>query len=158
MDNATSYLTIMLQDNEQLKNYLAGYLNNRLALKALHAPKPMENQEQYELRLAKEITDQERQGLINVTSLFRGYATRMETNINSLIRRINKEGEIKLDEVMLKEIEEDFAIIENTAAPEYKACKRFVQNINNFLEDNIDVGQVLGAGTPTETSNIPSPQ
>ena len=152
MDNATSYLTIMLQDNEQLKNYLAGYLNNRLALKALHAPKPMENQEQYELRLAKEITDQERQGLINVTSLFRGYATRMETNINSLIRRIKKEEEIKLDQEMLNQIEEDFKIIENNSAPDYVACKRFVQNINNFLEDNINVAQVLGG-----TSQNPEP-
>jgi hypothetical protein len=138
MDNAQTYLTILLQDNEQLKNLLSGYLNSILNLMAKYPKKyPEDTPDAWAKELEKQVTPDEILNRMNTISYFRAYATRVYISLGSL-----KKAET-IDKETLKRVEEDYSEIKTNPKPDYNACERFVQEVNNILSEHINVSVLV---------------
>lgn len=135
MDEKGNYLTVLLNDNENLKNLLTAYLNTLVAMKAVYEKTGGETTEQYQSRLMQTVKPEERQILINITTGFRAYATRIKISINTI------KG--NLPTPTLAQLEEDYEEIKSKPAPNYDVCERFVQNVNDLLMKNLNVEQIV---------------
>ncbi len=122
-ENSSSYLTIILNDNENLKNCLTTYLNVLVVMKATYSDVKTD--------LSKVINPAEKKQMVDAVSMFRAYATRIKVSINVL--------KDKFPEEVAKEIDADYKMIKEEPLPIYDACERFVQNINDMLGKQLKV-------------------
>lgn len=127
-ENTVSYLTILLNDNEQLKNLLTSYLNNKLALEAEYA-------KDVKVDLSKALKPEEKRAMVEIISMFRAYATRIKISINVIKN--------KFPDIVYSQIEEDYNKIKSLPLPEYETCERFVQNINDMLGTQLQVASTF---------------
>ena len=126
-ENTASYLTVLLNDNENLKNWLTSYLNLEISIKAKYGDVKTD--------LTKEILPEEKKSLVDTISLFRAYATRIKVSIDVIKN--------KFPENITNEIEEDYKIIKSAPLPAYDVCERYVQNINNELNKQLKVASTF---------------
>lgn len=137
MENATTYITLLLQDNEQLKNILGAYLNTMLLIEAKAPRLKDEQQEVYTRRLAGLIDSNEKNTLIALANNFRSYALRCVSSINSIQQTPTWE-EKKIDL-----IKEKFGVIETQLLPPYSDLKIFSQEVNDLVVKNINLNLFL---------------
>lgn len=137
MENAVSYLTILLTDLEQVKNSLSTYNNTILILKANYASDIDPNQdENFYKRLTKKMGDLEKNQLATTISYFRAYATRAYIGYKSI--------EPKLKDTNKKEIiESTYKIIKTNVMPDYDIAEAFVQALNDIFVIEINVQALI---------------
>jgi len=137
MENAVSYLTILLNDLEQAKNSLSTYNNTILILKANYAQDIDPSQEEnFYKRLTKKMNDSEKNQLATTISYFRAYATRAYIGYKSIETKL-KDSEKK------KQIEETYKIIKTTVMPDYDTAEAFVQALNDIFVIEINVQALI---------------
>ena len=135
MDEKGNYFTVLLNDNEYLKNLLTAYLNIIIDLNARYPKSSDENGEQYSVRVENLIPPEEKQGRLNTMNGFRAYATRVKISINTIKTNLPKET--------LEQLEEDYNVIKTVRMPNYDYCERFVQNVNDLLMNNLNVQSIV---------------
>jgi len=131
MDNASSYLSILLNDIEQIKNFLSAYNNQILYLQARYPAKELEDNIR---QTAKVMSDQEKIELINTIGMFRTYSTRAHISFNS----IKETFKIKQKEI-LEQIDANYKIIKSVAIPNYEACEQYTQALSDITAREINV-------------------
>lgn len=137
MENAVSYLTILLNDLEQVKNSLSTYNNTILILKANHtSPEDPGQDENFYKRLTRKMNDDEKNQLATTISYFRAYATRAYIGYKSI------ESKLK-DTDRKKRIEETYQIIKTNVMPEYNVAESFVQALNDIFVIEINVQALI---------------
>ena len=137
MENAVSYLTILLNDLEQVKNSLSTYNNTILIIKANYAQDidPTQDENFYK-RLTKKMNDAEKNQLATTISYFRAYATRAYIGYKSI------ESKLKNTEKKNK-IEEAYKIIKTNVMPDYDVAEAFVQALNDIFVIEINVQALI---------------
>jgi hypothetical protein len=144
-EQAVNAVSVLLQDNEQLKNQLTFYQNTLIYLKAKHPQIPSEEQDKYAYRLALSLNDAERNALLDASGKLRAYAMRINIQLNSIIaltKNISEESKTKLAEGY-KEIEEKHA-------PGMEKAEQFVQVVNDILNETIDIRMFLNSKNSLE--------
>ena len=137
MENAVSYLTILLNDLEQVKNSLSTYNNTILIIKANYAQDidPTQDENFYK-RLTKKMNDAEKNQLATTISYFRAYATRAYIGYKSIESKL-KDTEKK------NKIEESYKIIKTNVMPDYDVAEAFVQALNDIFVIEINVQALI---------------
>ena len=137
MENAVSYLTILLNDLEQVKNSLSTYNNTILIIKANYAQDidPTQDENFYK-RLTKKMNDAEKNQLATTISYFRAYATRAYIGYKSIESKL-KDTEKK------NKIEEAYKIIKTNVMPDYDVAEAFVQALNDIFVIEINVQALI---------------
>ena len=137
MENAVSYLTILLNDLEQVKNSLSTYNNTILIIKANYAQDidPTQDENFYK-RLTKKMNDAEKNQLATTVSYFRAYATRAYIGYKSI------ESKLK-DTDKKNKIEEAYKIIKTNVMPDYDVAEAFVQALNDIFVIEINVQALI---------------
>lgn len=137
MENAVSYLTILLNDLEQVKNSLSTYNNTILILKANYASDiDASVDENFYKRLTKKMDDNEKNQLATTISYFRAYATRAYIGYKSI------EPKLK-DSAKKKQIEDTYKIIKTNVMPDYDIAEGFVQALNDIFVIEINVQALI---------------
>ncbi len=139
MEQAVNYLTILLQDNENLKNMLSAYLNSILNTIASHTKEEEESNEAFAERLMKTMSQTEREQILSVISMFRAYATRANISFTSI------EKKVPVNPIMKQQLISDYKIIKTNPMPSFDNCERFVMNMNDFLGDAINLQAMLNS-------------
>lgn len=143
MDNASSYLSIFLNDIEQTKNYLAAYNNLILLFKSQFPTKKIidgiKNQN-------KILSEQERIQLLNTIGYFRTYSTRAYTTFNSLKENFNIKSEEKV-----KTISESYKHIKESPIPKYEIAEAFVQSLSDLAVNEINVQALVNTNEKLTT-------
>jgi Mg2+ and Co2+ transporter CorA len=122
MQEANTYLQLILQDNEQLTNNFVVY--NNLIIKVNFR---FENQENEEVTLDQGLKEQ----LEYCVDNFRSYATRIKIKLNSIKNKIN------LTKEQQESFDESYKTINSSPLPEVDKCESFVQVVNDILADKI---------------------
>jgi len=144
MDNAASYLSILLNDIEQIKNYLSAYNNQILFLQAKYPAKEIEDNLR---QTAKIMDDQEKLALIQTIGLFRTYSTRAYISFNSLKDKFNVDSKAKITR-----IEVAYKKIKTIAIPDYEIAEDFVQALSDITVNEINVQALVNS--KEKTSNL----
>lgn len=140
MDTATSYLSILLNDIEQLKNLLASYNNVLINLKSKY------NVIDDDIKLGKLMGEQERQVLLQTIGMFRAYSTRIYIAYNSI-----KSKFVSLSDETKNSITKNYKIITNNAVPEYETSEEFVQAISDLFVNEINIQSLINSSNKTQT-------
>jgi len=135
MDNANSYLSILLNDIEQIKNFLAAYNNQILYVKASYPSQELEDNVRHS---AKTMSDQEKLAIINTIGLFRTYATRAYIGFNSI-----KDSFKSKNKKILEDIETNYQLIKTVPIPNYEACEQYTQLLSNITAKEINVESLI---------------
>lgn len=136
MDNASSYLSILLNDIEQIKNFLAAYNNQILYLQARYPAKELDENIR---QSAKIMSDQEKISLINTIGMFRTYATRAFIGFNSIKETFKNDNK-----PVLEEIDSNYKIIKTISIPNYEACEQYTQALSDITAREINVQALVG--------------
>lgn len=139
MQEAVTFLTILLQDNQNMKNQFAKYRNTRVTFNSKHQPNPNEPDDEYKKRLTQLANDQENEELIADANNFRAYLTLANINFNS----IKKDMKIKKED--LTNIESAYKHITTTLIPDIASSETYVQAINDLLAEYINVAALINA-------------
>jgi len=143
MENAVSYLTILLNDLEQVKNSLSAYNNTILIIKANHFD-PVENNPEDEnlyKRLSRKMTEEEKNMLITTISYFRTYSTRAFIGYTSIAPKL------KSDKKAI--IESTYNKIKTEVMPDYDTAEGFVQALNDIFVNEINVQALINTAQKT---------
>lgn len=136
MENAVGYLTILLNDLEQVKNSLSAYNNLILIFRANYTDQTNqeENEELYK-QLNRKITEEEKIQLVTTISYFRTYSTRAYIGFKSIAPKLtSNKKEI---------IESTYKIIKSKVMPDYDTAEQFVQALNDIFVDEINVQALI---------------
>lgn len=144
MDNASSYLSILLNDIEQTKNYLAAYNNQILFLQGKY---PGNELQESLSNASKLMGDQEKTMLINTIGFFRTYSTRAYIGFKSIQKKFDISAKQKISEV-----EDCYQIIKKHSIPSYEKCELFVQSLSDITVNEINVQALVN--TQTKTSSL----
>jgi hypothetical protein len=138
MENAVSYLTILLNDLEQVKNSLSTYNNTILILIANHTSPGQEipQDENFYKNLSRKMDDNEKVQLATTISYFRAYATRAYIGYKSIAPKL-----INTDKKNV--IEETYKIIKTNVMPPYDVAENFVQALNDIFVIEINVQALI---------------
>jgi len=131
MDNAGSYLSILLNDIEQTKNFLAAYNNQILFTQAKYPSKELDDNIR---QSSKVMGESEKIQLINTIGYFRTYSTRAYISFNSIKNKFNASSS-----ELIGQIEESYNTIKKTPIPDYDSCERFVQGLSDVTVKEINV-------------------
>ena len=137
METAVSYLTILLNDIEQVKNSLSSYNNTILMLKATYTDPTETPDENLYKKLSKKIQPEEKQQLILTIGYFRAYATRAFIAYKSIAPKIKSDRK--------QVVEQTYEIIKTQVMPEYDTAELFVQALNDILVEEINVQALINA-------------
>jgi hypothetical protein len=130
-NSAYSYFTILLNDLEQAKNFLASYGNLLINFNALYGNETTE-------QLSQKMSEQEKNVLTEKIAYFRSYLVRTMISINSL-----KLG--SKDKEKLKQIDTLYNSIKKNSVPKYDDCELIIQYINDLVVSEINVSGILNA-------------
>ena len=128
-ENVSSYLTVLLSDNENLKNWLTNYLNVKISLEATYKDSKG--------NLAELISPEEKKQMIDTIAMFRAFATRIKISINVL------KDKFLID--IKNQIEEDYKLIKESTLHNYDVCERYVQYISDMLNSQLNVSATFKA-------------
>jgi len=138
MENAVSYLTILLNDLEQTKNSLSTYNNTILIIKANHSDSIQKDDSPPEMQyknLTRKMSDEEKNQLITTISYFRSYATRAYIGFKSISPKLTSNK---------KEIvETTYQTIKTNVMPDYDSAEAFVQALNDIFVEEINVQALI---------------
>jgi len=135
MDNASSYLSILLNDIEQTKNYLSAYNNQLLFLQAKYPAKDLDDNMR---QSAKVMADAEKIALVNTIGMFRTYATRAYVGFNSIQEKFNVKSSSKITL-----IKDSYHKIKTVPMPDYEDCENFVQALSDISVNEINVQALI---------------
>lgn len=137
MENALNLLTILLEDNQLMKNNQAIYLNALLTTRAKHPQKKEEKKEEYENRWKATVSQNENEEIIKLANNLRGLVILVHKNYRSIKQHLNLPKEKE------QEITKAYEHIETTLIPNYTIVDSYTQNINDILEKYINVKALL---------------
>lgn len=140
MDTASSYLSVLLNDIEQLKNNLAAYNNVLLTLQSKY--QAINDEE----KLGKSMNEQERQVLLQTIGLFRAYTTRTYIAFNSV-----KSKFASLSQAKNEAITKNYKIITSVSVPEYEVANDFVQDVSDLFVAEINIQSLINTANKTQT-------
>lgn len=133
MEQAQTYLILILQDNENLLNYLTGYINQTLYMidkyPTLKEKKATDN--------PVNIPEAEKDQLINTAGYFRSYAVRIMVKLKAIKK------ELKINKDTFEKLETSFKQIKNTSLPELEAAETFTEILNEILAERIEAPKAL---------------
>lgn len=144
-EQAVNAVSVLLQDNENLKNQLTFYQNTLIYLRAKHPQLPGEEHDKYAYRLALTLNEAERNALLDASGKLRVYAMRINIQLNSIInltKNISEESKKKLDE--------GYTEIETKHAPSMEKAEQFCQVVNDILNETIDIRMFLNSKNSLE--------
>jgi len=140
MENASNYLTILLNDIQQSINTLASYNNMVLMLQAKYGLTIDPN------KLTKIMTESDRATIIQVVGLFRTYITRVFVEYNSIknnFKNLSIEDKEKI--IVL------YNHISSTPIPDYNKSQEFVQIQNDLFVNEINVQALINVSQKQES-------
>lgn len=129
MEQANTYLTLFLQDNEQLINYLAAYNNIRLSATSLMNG----DKEKKQSAISPDQADK----IMETIGYFRSYTTRTYIRFESIKNMLGA------DKKQIHTIEECYNIISNQNIPPFSICSNYVQTLNDILATNINAASAM---------------
>lgn len=140
MENAVSYLTILLNDLEQVKNSLSSYNNLKLILMATYQKEITDENKNDNTwgSLSRKMSEEERTQLINLIGYFRAYSTRAYIGFKSISPKFSNRLSDKKDIV-----EKTYAVIKTEALPKYDTAEAFVQALNDIFVEEINVQALI---------------
>jgi len=138
MENAVSYLTILLNDLEQTKNSLSTYNNIILMFQAKYGVLDEEGNATDGLykSLTRKMSDEEKNQLIQTIIYFRSYATRAYIGYKSIESKLGNKDKKQV-------IEETYQIIKTNVMPKYDVVEKFVQALNDIFVIEINVQALI---------------
>lgn len=137
MENAVHFLTILLEDNQMLKNNQAAFLNSLVTIKAGFPKKEEETQEEYEQRWKNTSPQEINKQIIEIANNLRSYLLLVNKNFKSIIQHID------YDKDEMKKLDETYKRIETTLIPSYDDVDFYTQTINDILQEFINVKALL---------------
>jgi len=147
MQQALTYLRLILEDNEQLTNNYVAY--NNVLIKARF-------QKQNSVNNKINLSEEQKKELEYYMTNFRSYSTRIKIKLNSIKEKINLSEEQKKGFLSLYEK------INEAPLPPREICEDFVQAINDILADKISAYEALNKQQEqeeyTESSRAPDIQ
>lgn len=143
METAVSYLTILLNDLEQIKNSLSGY-NNLILFNIADYLDPTQTNNQDEnlwRKLSTKQSAEDKAQLRQTIGYFRAYSTRayigyksIEPKLSTSDKKLNTNKEI---------IESTYTKIKTQAMPSYGTAEAFVQALNDILVNEINIESLI---------------
>jgi hypothetical protein len=130
MEEATNYMGLLFNDNEQLKNLLGAYLNSIVFVfgkyqKPDGSLKPIE--------VINQANQQEKDLLIQLANNYRSYATRIILSMESISIKT------KIKDEQLKSIRDNYAAFKNIVYPGYNDMEQFAQQVNNVVVEKLNI-------------------
>ena len=140
MDSANNYLSVLLNDIEQLKNHLASFNNVLLNLQSKYGIIDDDN------KLGKSLSEQEKNVLLQTIAMFRAYATRTVIGFNSVKTKF-----ASLEEDKLQRILKNYSIVTSTSIPDYEISSILVQDLSDIFVAEINIQSLINSSNKTQT-------
>lgn len=137
MEQANTYLTLFLQDNEQLINYLSAYNNIMLSVSSLMSCDPEEVKQ-------NTLSPAQADKVMETIGFFRSYATRTYIRFESI------KGMLGATKKQTELIENNYKKISTQNIPTFEICFTYVQTLNDILASNINAGSVMNKAKKTK--------
>lgn len=131
MEEATNYMGLLFNDNEQLKNLLGAYLNSTVFIFSKYqkpAPPFLSNAE-----VINQAVQQEKDLLIQLANNYRSYATRIILSMESISIKT------KIKDEQIKVIRDSYAAFKNKVYPSYEDMEKFAQQVNNVVVEKLNI-------------------
>lgn len=130
MEEATNYMALLFNDNEQLKNILGAYQNSIVYIYSKYQ-KPDGSLSATEVLL--QANQQEKTLLVELANTFRSYATRLMLSINSISIKT------KIKDEQLTSIKQSYDSFKNKINPSYDDLEKFSQELNNIVVEKLNI-------------------